>query len=172
MVPSGVRLVKFYTAVFLLLSTSSRVLAGGVDAGKPLIATPGKSVCKSETVVLADQPAQGRLCVTEGSMVHDRYVLEIGGQKVLSGIDDETTKGLSGYFRSVPINMVCESELKPPADDDPMVASLSKEFMSHPGTSTEQAHQTAVHMLSTEIGRQCVVKQGEQILMKVPVRFD
>jgi hypothetical protein len=43
---------------------------------------------------------------------------------------------------------------------------------SHPGTSTEQAHQIAVHMLSTEFGRHRVVKQGEQILMKVPVRFD
>jgi len=160
-------------AVFLMMSlTSSPVLARGVDTGQPLKAAPGHTVCEPGAFVIADQSSRGRLCITQGNMAHDKYVFDIAGEEVLSGIDDETTRGLSGHYRGVPINMVCKPEHKAPAEDDPMVASLSKGFMSHPGTSAEQAHQMAVLMLTTEVGRQCVVKQGEQVLMRVPIRFD
>ena len=166
--------MKSYFVVFLVLSlVSIPVLAENADTGQPLKAVPGRTVCEPGKFTIADQPVQWRLCVTQGRMAHDRYVLEnAAGEEMLSGIDDETTKGLSGQYRGVPISMVCTPEHKAPADDDPMVASLAKGGMSHPGTSAEQAHHMAVLMLTTEIGRQCVVTQGERVLMRVPVRFD
>ncbi|WP_431634708.1 hypothetical protein ACQVBX_13485 [Dyella sp. KULCS107] len=165
--------MKSCLAAFLVLSlTAGPLLAEGVGAWKPLKAIPGHTACEPGKIVISDRSVQLSLCVTQGSMAHDRYVLEIAGEEVLSGIDDETSRGLSGHYQGAPISMVCKPEHKAPADDDPMVASLAKGFMSHPGTSAEQAHKMAVLMLTTEIGRQCVVRQGEQILMTVPVCFD
>lgn len=150
---------------------STGVLAETGGTAPEITAVPKKMVCSSLEIAVNGKAAKGQLCITEGMFAHDTYAFDIQGDKVLTGIDDETTKGLTGTYQGQSMSMVCTPELKAPKDDDSMVVSTEKSLMSKPGMTPERAHHLAVAMLTLEIGRQCVVKQGAQALMTVPVRF-
>jgi hypothetical protein len=112
------------------------------------------------------------LCVTQGKFAHDNYAFDIDGDTVLSGIDDDTTKGITGNYDGQSIRLTCKPELKKPLDDDPMVTGMAKSLASKPGVSEQQAHQMAVAMLTTEVGRECLIEQADKVLMDVNVHFD
>ena len=160
-------------AILALMSIPLSVCAlADTDGMAPaIVAVPGKAVCSSADVVLNGAPAKGQLCVTEGSFGHDRYVFAVDGDAVISGIDDDTTLGLSGTYKDQSLGMTCAPDIKRPADDDAHVVSLEKSLIEKRGMKPADAHSLAVSMGMVEIGRTCVVKQSETVLMKVPVRF-
>ncbi|SDG96544.1 hypothetical protein SAMN04515659_3884 [Dyella sp. 333MFSha] len=158
--------------VLLTIATAMSIPALAADTdGEPLTAVPGRTVCQARPVAIGGKQVDAKLCVTEGSMSHDKYVVKIGWSTVVEGIDDETTKGIAGMYKGSPVSLTCEPQSKPPAADDPMVASMAKSMAARPDVTSEQAHDLAMKMLSTEVGRLCQFRQGDQDLMSVQVKF-
>ncbi|AIF47158.1 hypothetical protein [Dyella japonica] len=156
----------------LLSLTLSLCAFAEADGMAPaIVAAPGRAVCSSADVALGGSPAKGQLCVTEGSFGHDRYVFDLDGTAVITGIDDETTRGLSGSYKGQSLGMTCAPDIKKPADDDSYVVGLEKSMVEKRGMKPADAHNLAVAMATVEVGRTCIVKQAEAVLMKVPVRF-
>lgn len=155
----------------MLISLSLCAFADADGMAPAIVAVPGKAVCSSADLALNSGQAKGQLCVTEGSFGHDRYAFAVDGDAVISGIDDDTTRGLSGTYKGQPLGMTCAPDIKTPADDDAQVVSLEKGLIEKHGMKPADAHNLAVSMATVEIGRTCMVKQAETVLMKVPVRF-
>lgn len=139
--------------------------------GDPIASVPGRIVCQSRPVTIGEKSVDAKLCVTGGNFGHDKYAVKIGWSTVVEGIDDETTTGISGAYKGVPVALTCVPQHKAPAEGDSMVESMAKSLAGRPGTSPEEAHDMAVKMLTAEVGRLCTFRQGEHDLMAVQVNF-
>lgn len=164
--------VKSYLGVAVLSILAGANASAQTSGQQILKAIPDQRVCQSQGLSIGSQPVKGTLCVTQGKFDHDSYAFDINGKVVLSGVDDDTTKGVTGNYNGQPVRLTCKPELKKPADDDPMVAGMAKSLASKPGVSEQQAHKMAVAMLTTEVGRQCLIEGGSQTLMDVSIYFD
>jgi hypothetical protein len=139
--------------------------------GEPIVSVPGRTVCQSRPVTIDGKSVDARLCVTGGSFGHDKYAVEIGQSAVVEGIDDETTKGISGTYAGSAVALTCAPQHKVPAEGDPKVESMANAMAARPGTTPEQAHKLAVMVLTAEVGRLCTFRQGDKDLMSVQVNF-
>ncbi len=163
---------KYLSLAIVGMLLSSSVVAADVS-GDPIVAVPGREVCQERPVTIAGKQVDAKLCVASGNFGHDKYTVKIGWSRVVEGIDDETTKGIAGTYKGHAVGLTCVPQSKPPTkDDDAVVEAMAKSLEGRPDITPEQAHDIAVHMLSTEVGRVCSFRQGDQELMSVQVRFD
>lgn len=152
--------------------SSTSVMAADVS-GDPIVAVPGREVCQARPVAIADKDVDAKLCVSSESFGHDKYAVKIGWSRVVEGIDDETTKGIMGTYKGHAVALICTPQIKAPGkDDDAAVNAMAKSLEGHSGVTAEKAHDVAVTMMSTEVGRVCSFREGDRELMSVLVRFD
>lgn len=163
---------KMHVYLALIGTALSGHVAATDVSGDPIVAAPGRQICQSRPVTIADKQVDAKLCVTSGNFSHDKYMVKIGWSKVVEGIDDETTNGIAGTYKGNAVGLTCVPQIKQPgADQDAAVDAMAKSMQEHGGAKPEQAHDLAVHMLSVETGRLCTFRQGDQELMAIQVDF-
>jgi hypothetical protein len=163
---------KMHVYLALIGTALSGHVAATDVSGDPIVAAPSREVCQSRKVTIADKQVDAKLCVVSGYFSHDKYVVKIGWSKVIEGIDDETTNGVTGTYKGSTVGLTCVPQIKQPgAGQDAAVHAMAESMQEHGGAKPEQAHDLAVHMLSVETGRLCTFRQGDQELMAIQVDF-
>lgn len=158
-----------------LLISASLLMAHGAafSADSPrleIAAIPGKTICQSTEQMRGNLLMKAELCVTQGNFSHDTYQLKIGGNTILKGIDDETTRGISSNYNGERIGLTCVPKHEAPTDISPEKVAAVQKMM--PKLSQEEAVKMAVLMDTVEVGRSCVVLLGNEPLIEVLVKFE
>jgi hypothetical protein len=158
----------------LVISISLLIAHGAAfSADTPALeitAIPGKTVCQSKEKIRDNIPIKAELCVTQGDFSHDTYQLKLGGNTILRGIDDETTKGISSSYNGDKIQLTCVPKHEAPTDISPEKVAEIQKMM--PKFSQEDAVKAAILMGTVEVGRSCVVLFGNEPLIEVLVKFE
>ena len=135
-----------------------------------ITATPNKTICAPSKFSLNEAPVNGELCVTQGSFSADKYTLKFDGKKVLEGIDDQTTLGISSKYGEKSISLKCTPQLikgnATPDDVRKIVPTYSDSKVK------EMVELMAGSSLPVEVGRLCAIRSTEELLMKVQVFFE
>jgi len=137
--------------------------AASNDADKLVIHGGGQDCVTRELVDLG----KASLCVKGGSFSHDVYQLEIAGKVVLTGIDDETTKGLEADANGRHLRLACAPQLEP---NDTMQGAL-KQMLLKQGKSEDEAEALARSMGMVETGRACTLAVDGSAVWQVGVVF-
>ena len=96
---------------------------------------------------IADKEVDAKFCITGGTFGHDKYAVKIGWSRVVEGVDDETTKGISGTYKGHVVGLICMSQNQPPnKDGEPAGVAMAKSMEGRPEVTPEQAHDMAVRM--------------------------
>jgi len=135
-----------------------------------IVAKPGKVQCRSKDQTINGAALAVELCVGEGSFSHDTYQVKIGGRAVLTGIDDQTTKGLVAAYQGEEVRLTCTPELEAPSEISPEeIAAVRKH---NPELSEAQARGVVMRISSVEVGRACVAKLAGRTVLEVQIKFE
>lgn len=126
-----------------------------------------REACASENLMLDGAKSQLALCVKSAMFRNDEYMLKIDGQSVATGIDDETTHGVTGQFGDRPVGLVCTPVHEKRGEPTP---GLVEAFMKK-GMSEEQARKTADLTTTVEAARDCAVSVSDTVRWNVRVQF-
>ena len=161
---------------FLALILSCCVLAPALaseSAPLSITATPGKSVCASNTVSIAQIALPSEICVLSGNFSHDKYSLKIDGKTVVQGIDDQTTEGIASTYKGQTASLLCApQEIRAKETPEATLADVQRVM---PNATPEEAA-TMVRLVGTgpmgiEIGRLCTASLDAEPFMTVQVLF-
>jgi len=128
---------------------------------------PNREVCAKEKLEFDGAKHHVALCVKSAMFQHDRYTLKIDDRDVASGIDDETTQGVTGQSGERAIRLVCEPVLEKHGEPSP---GLIEAFVSK-GMSEEQARKSAELTTTVEAARNCAVSVNDAVRWNVRVEF-
>jgi hypothetical protein len=151
-----------------ILSVTQIALA---DDSSPLKITPqpGKLTCQSSSSKIGEVTAKIELCVVAGNFSHDTYILNVDKKAVLKGIDDETTKGLTGTYQGEKITMTCVPQHEAPKEVSAATIAVYQKSMN---LSAEDAKKAAIIAGTVEVGRRCSARWGSTSLIEVQVSFE
>lgn len=147
-------------------------LAGAASAfdstpGASLTPVANREVCAKEKLEIDGAKNRFALCVKSAMFQHDRYTLKIDGREVASGIDDETTQGVTGQSGERAVRLVCVPVLEKHGEPSP---GLIDAFVSK-GMSEEQARKSAELTTTVEAARNCAVSVNDAVRWNVRVEF-
>jgi hypothetical protein len=135
-----------------------------------LKAVSGQTVCASSTINL-NEKINAELCVSmSAGFSHDEYVLKFNDTKIVQGIDDETTEGISSPYKEKPILLKCVAQEIGPN------ATAKDVRKSAPTFSNAEVNEMVKKMKGAstgiEVGRLCSVTADKKPVMKVQVLFE
>jgi hypothetical protein len=172
--PTGALMFPFPTFKTLLIPVALLMAQGAAFSAEnsvlEIVATPGKTICQSKEQMRGNLPTKAEFCVTQGNFSHDKYQLKIGGNTILKGLDDETTKGISSNYNGEKIQLTCVSKNEAATDISSGQFAAVQKMM--PKFSQEEALKAAMLMETVEVGRSCVVQLGNESLIEVLVKFE
>ena len=156
-------------AVFFACLLTSTCFAAD-DVIPAITATPQKTVCALSKFDFNEVPINVELCVTQGSLSPDKYVLKLNGEMVLQGIDDQTTLGISSTYKEKVISLKCTPQIiqrNATADD------VRKTVPTYSDSKVEQMVKLMKRsVLPVEVGRLCAAMSADRIIMKAQVFFE
>ncbi|MDG2524910.1 hypothetical protein P6166_06035 [Stenotrophomonas sp. HITSZ_GD] len=138
--------------------------AAASDEAAKLVVHPGGEHCATQELAALGQAS---LCVKGGSFSHDVYTLKIAREVVLSGIDDDTTRGLETDSEGRHLRLVCAPRLEP---NDTMKGVVKRMLLTQ-GKSEEEAETLAQRMGVVEAGRVCTLAADGTAVWQVEVVF-
>lgn len=133
----------------------------------PVINTPA---CISSSALSGADSISSELCITQGGLAYDRYVLKLDGEVALRGIDAETMSGIAATHKGKAVTLKCSSQsIMPKATAE----DIRKVVPSYPNDKVNEiAELMAASRMPIEIARLCLITVADVETMKVQVFFD
>jgi hypothetical protein len=148
-------------AFFFLMSSAS----AGESRQLSMTPVPGIQSCVSFPV--GTNALNPELCVLQRLFAHHVYVLKLDGQPVLSGIDDETTTGITSVYKNQAVQLRCAPQEI--FTKETLEATVKEVQRQMPTATTEEAAKIADLLwpgpTGIELGRLCsATSNGETVL--------
>lgn len=155
-----------------VLQLKQRQAVDEVPAASVLAIPSGSSACRAMTLS-GGRASTFELCVTQGHMSHDIYTVRMAGQKIIEGIDDDTTQGIARLFGGTALNLKCVpiDQLASDVTAKTIEDAIESLKTSSPNASFEQRKDFALSMHSVEIGRHCRLTQSNEATATLDIRF-
>lgn len=160
---------KFLASTALVAAISSSPVFADRPA-RAIEAKAGKTVCYREAMTVGSDTSESRLCVTQASFQNDLYVFVFNNQPIIRAIDDQTTQGVSGIYKSTQFSMTCAPQHTSPTDVTQEKLDAYQKLL--PKLTPEQVRQDYMKVNTVETGRLCDIRANGEPFYSVQVRFE